>query len=174
MTFTQQPAGASIFAGGSFTLTAATTSPTPTTYQWFLNGSPVPGAQAAEYSRSGAAQTEGGVSFRHSRGTWSTLRLPVRTPGQFDVRVRLRAELPDVVVTVHLNGVKLEDLRPGPAWTELAFGIPAGALRPGFNELAFAHSRTPRRDEPEREGKDAAVAVESIVFRRLQVPDGPR
>lgn len=61
VTFTQQPAGASIFAGGSFTLTAATTSPTPTTYQWFLNGSPVAGAQAAEYSRTGAAQTEGGV-----------------------------------------------------------------------------------------------------------------
>lgn len=61
VTFTEQPVGSSIFAGGSFTLTAATTSPTPTTYQWFLNGSPVTGANAAEYSRTGAAQTEGGV-----------------------------------------------------------------------------------------------------------------
>jgi hypothetical protein len=120
------------------------------------------------------AQTEGGVSFRRSRGTWSTLRLPVRTPGVFDVRVRLRAELEGVVATVHLNGVKLEDLRPGPGWSEAAFGIPTGVLRPGFNELGFGYSRTPRRDEPEREGKDAAVAIESIVFRRLQVPDGPR
>ena len=70
--------------------------------------------------------------------------------------------------------MKLEELRPGPDWSEAAFGIPAGGLRPGFNELAFAYSRTPRRDEPGREGKDAAVAVESLVFRRLQVPDGPR
>lgn len=61
VTFTEQPVGASIFAGGSFTLTAATTSPTPTTYQWFLNGSPVTVANAASYSRTGAAQTEGGV-----------------------------------------------------------------------------------------------------------------
>lgn len=61
VTFTTQPSGASIFEGGSFTLTAATTSPTPTTYQWFLNGSPVAGANAVSYARTGAAQTEGGL-----------------------------------------------------------------------------------------------------------------
>ncbi len=61
VTFTTQPAGTSILAGQNFTLNAATTSPTPTTYQWLLNGNPVFGANDVAYARTGAAQIEGGV-----------------------------------------------------------------------------------------------------------------
>lgn len=61
VTFTTQPAGSSLIAGGTLTLNAAATSPTNIAYQWLLNGVPVSGATSASYSKTGVAVADAGV-----------------------------------------------------------------------------------------------------------------
>lgn len=61
VTFTIQPAGSSLIAGGTLTLNAAATSPTNIAYQWLLNGVPVSGATSASYSKTGVAVADAGV-----------------------------------------------------------------------------------------------------------------
>jgi autotransporter-associated beta strand protein len=48
--FVTQPAGASVPVGQTATFTAAAVGYLPITYQWFVNGAPVPGATNASYS----------------------------------------------------------------------------------------------------------------------------
>ena len=50
-TFINQPFSSTRTAGSNLNLSATVNSPTPTTYQWFLNGVAIPGATALAYSK---------------------------------------------------------------------------------------------------------------------------
>ena len=93
---------------------------------------------------------------------------PIRTPGDFAAVLRLRAERPDlpVSVKVEVNGVEVGETSAPAAWGEYAFTIPASALRSGLNDLALVYSASPRQDVPGYQGKDAAVAVDWLRLRR--------
>ncbi|HEX2748309.1 MAG TPA: immunoglobulin domain-containing protein, partial [Verrucomicrobiales bacterium] len=62
-TINTQPAGASLIAGGTLTLTSAATSPSAFTYQWYLNGVAIAGATSATYSVPSLTAAHGGVYF---------------------------------------------------------------------------------------------------------------
>jgi len=62
-TFTTQPTApvSAPTVGGTLTLSAAATSPTPTTYQWFLNGVALTGATATTYTRTPLTLADAGL-----------------------------------------------------------------------------------------------------------------
>ena len=62
-TFTTSPSApvSPLTAGGSLSLTAVVTSPTPATYQWFLNGQPISGATSLTYAKNPVGSTDGGL-----------------------------------------------------------------------------------------------------------------
>jgi hypothetical protein len=111
---------------------------------------------------------EGGTTFRRSKGRRSWLRIPIRTVGDFEAVLRLRAEQPQlpVRVRVEVNGVGVGETAAPPEWGEYTFAIPASALHPGLNDLALVYSASPRQDLPGYQGKDAAVAVDWLHLRR--------
>lgn len=61
--FTQQPAGVSITEGQPFTLTAAATSPTAMTFQWYRNGQPIEGATSLTYAVAVSVGADHGTYF---------------------------------------------------------------------------------------------------------------
>lgn len=117
-------------------------------------------------------QAEGETTYRRSKGRRSWLRVPIRTVGDFEGVLRLRAEQPDLPVTVavEINGVGVGETTAPPAWGEYAFAVPASALHPGLNDLALVYSASPRQDLPGYRGKDAAVAVDWVRLRRVSSP----
>jgi len=111
---------------------------------------------------------EDNVNYRLSRGTASRLRIPVRTPGDFRLELRIkraRMELP-VEVTVDWNGQTLGRIAPTAEWSVLAVTVRRDAVTPGFNDLDLGYSATPRRDLPGYRGKEAAVAVDWLRLER--------
>jgi len=119
-------------------------------------------------------QAEGETTFRRSKGRRSWLRLPIRTVGDFEATLRLRAEQPElpVSVRVEVNGEAVGETTAPPAWAEYTFAVPASALHPGLNDLALVFSASPRADLEGYRGKDAAVAVDWLRLRRTS--DRPR
>jgi hypothetical protein len=113
-------------------------------------------------------ETEGETTFRRSKGLRSWLHIPILTLGDFEATLRLRAEQPELPVTVSIevNGRPVGGTPAPPAWGEYAFTIPADALHPGVNDLALVYSASPRRDLSGYRGKDAAVAVDWLRLRR--------
>ena len=113
-------------------------------------------------------ESEGGVTFRRSRDRRSWLRVPIRTPGDFELRLRARSEMAPrpVRVALELNGHPLGEAEPGAEWTENTFAVPASAVRAGFNELALLYSATPREDIAGYHGKNAALAVDFVSLTR--------
>ena len=62
VTFTTQPvASTSRLVGEALTLTAASTSPTPISYQWYLNGAPVAGATTTTLNIAALTQAQAGL-----------------------------------------------------------------------------------------------------------------
>ena len=121
-------------------------------------------------------ENDGQQKFRRPRGRRASLRIPIRTVGDFDVTLRARqllAELP-VAVSLVVNGINLGDARLGPEWGEYKFDVPSNALHSGFNEVELRFSAAPRSDLPGYEGKNAAAAVDWLRFvRRGPSPDAP-
>lgn len=113
-------------------------------------------------------QREDGVSLRRSRGPASFLRVPIRTPAEYDAVVRLRPEVPDLPVrlTFEVNREPVGTADLGPGWSEYRFAVPARVLRPGLNDLGLVYSTTPRAARPEYRGRNAAVAVDWIALSR--------
>ncbi|HET9316205.1 MAG TPA: hypothetical protein VFQ51_11495 [Vicinamibacteria bacterium] len=118
---------------------------------------------------------EDGVGMRRSRGRKSWLRLPIRTPADFDAVLRARSEMGDlpVHVTVEVNGTVVATPDVGPGWSDYRFVVPQAALRPGFNEMSLACSTTPRDQDPAHQGRDAAIAVDVLKLERRETRDGP-
>lgn len=113
-------------------------------------------------------ETEGETTFRRSKGRRSWLRIPIRTVGDFEATLRLRAEQPELPVTVKIevNGQAVGETAAPPSWGDYALSIPASALRPGLNDVALVYSASPRADLPGYRGKDASVAVDFVRLRR--------
>ena len=109
-----------------------------------------------------------GVWFRRSRGWSSSLRIPVYTPGHFELRARARSLLPGrVAATLRVNGVELGESSAGPEWGEMRYDIPRSALRSGLNDFVFAYETTRRGLDPSQRGLNAALAFQELVFKRL-------
>lgn len=118
---------------------------------------------------------EGEVGLRRSRGRKSWLRLPIRTPADFDATLRARSEIPGqpVRVTIEVNGTVVATPELGPEWSDVRFLLPASVLRSGFNEMSLAYSTTPRERDPAHEGRDAAMAADVLKLERRETRDGP-
>jgi hypothetical protein len=87
------------------------------------------------------AQREGDRTWRRARGPRSVLRLPVRTPGTFQVRVEARAMSPEVRLRVRSGDRELFEGPLAEDWSEVALTLPAEALRPGINDFALEWTR---------------------------------
>ncbi|HEV7501773.1 MAG TPA: hypothetical protein VGQ33_17275, partial [Vicinamibacteria bacterium] len=112
-------------------------------------------------------QTEDGVTLRRSRGSGSWLRVPLRTPADCDVVVRVRSELGDVPlrVTLEVDREPVSSVAVSPAWSEYRFRVAGRLLRRGLNDLGLLYSTTPRAARPGEAGRNAAVAVDWIELR---------
>ena len=115
-----------------------------------------------------AAREKDGVAFRRSRGFYSTVRVPVYTPGSFRLVVKGRSVLPgrEVRVRLGVNGVPVGEESARPEWGELRYDIPATAVRSGFNTLIFEYDPTQRSLDPGHEGLNSAVAFQDLRFER--------
>ncbi len=120
-------------------------------------------------------QSEGDLRFRHSRGDHSALRVPIKTPACFLVSVRARSEMAGTPVTVALavNGAKVGEAQALLNWSDLEFDLAPDRLRSGLNEIILFYSTTPRAQRAEAGGRDNALSLASIRFRRLPGPPCP-
>jgi hypothetical protein len=100
----------------------------------------------------------------------SWLILPIRTPGDFDLTLRIRSELqqPPVRLSVELNGAVVGEASLGPQWQEPRFRIPADRVQPGLNALTLHYSPTPAEVIPGFRGRNAAVALEWVQLERRE------
>jgi len=114
-------------------------------------------------------QREDGVGFRYSNVRRSWLRVPILTPADFEVTLRIRAAFDQAPVSVGLEvgGERVGAEPLAREWRELTFRVPARLLEPGVNDLALAFSTTPAEVVPGFRGRNAAAAVDSVRFRRL-------
>ena len=115
-----------------------------------------------------SAREKEGIAFRRSRGFYSTVRVPIYTPGSFRLVVRGRSVLPDRDVGVELtvNETKVGEARAPRDWGELRYSIPVSAVRPGLNTLTFTYDATTRLLDPTHEGLNSAIAVQDLRFER--------
>jgi len=126
------------------------------------------------------AQVEGDApgapKVRESRGPRSRLRVPIRTPSDFEVVVRARAALAGLPVTVSLkvNGEIVGAIPLTAEWRETSLFVPAARWRAGFNEIDLVYSATPKESLAEYRGHNAAAVFEWIRFERRNLPPGPR
>ena len=80
----------------------------------------------------------------------------------------LRAKGVPVRLELQWNGVPVGESMLEPAWQEVRLSIPRAAVRPGINKLSLHYSPTPADVIPGFRGRNAAVALESIEFRRVE------
>jgi len=116
-------------------------------------------------------QTEDGAHwFRRSSVPRSWLILPIRTPGDFELTLRIRSELQEIPVrlTVELNGAVVGETQLGPAWQEPRFLVSEPQVEPGLNALTLHYSPTPAEVIPGFRGRNAAVALEWVQLERRQ------
>jgi hypothetical protein len=116
-------------------------------------------------------QTEDGERwFRRSNVPRSWLVLPIRTPGDYEVTLRIRSEMDahPVRLTVELNGAAVGDTLLAPDWQETRFRIPEQRVQPGLNSFALRYVPTPAEVTPGFQGRNAAVALEWVYFDRLE------
>jgi hypothetical protein len=112
------------------------------------------------------AETSGETTFRRSKGRRSWLRLPIRTPDEFELALRARSEMGEpVTAAIQWNGHALGQVALGEEWSEHRLRLPAEAVRSGFNDLALLWSTSPRAD-PGHRGKDSAAAVDWVALHR--------
>jgi hypothetical protein len=112
--------------------------------------------------------SEDGSRFRFSNGPRSWITVPILTPADFDVTIRIRAafDAAPVVVRLEAGGEVFGEARLTPEWSERTFLLPGRLLQPGMNDLALSYSVTPASVIPGFRGRNAAVAASWIRFAR--------
>jgi hypothetical protein len=112
-------------------------------------------------------QTDGCVEYRESRGRWSQLVIPVRTPGAFRVTLRCHATFHERPVRMRLsfNQTELGRFEPPASWGDLVAIVPAQAVQPGLNLLELDYSTTPRDSGFRR--RNSVLALDWLRFERL-------
>ncbi len=110
-----------------------------------------------------------GAPYVRSRGWRSSLEIDLLTRRDVGVRLICRrigrgrsARAGPVTVSVTLNGAPVGSFQPAAAPTEHRFGLPAAAIRPGSNLLAF---------EYRLQGSQAADPP-AIAWQRLEIEGG--
>jgi hypothetical protein len=128
------------------------------------------------YKPRAESDSPGAAKVRESRGPRSRLRVPIRTPSDFEVVVRARAALAELPVTVSLkvNGEIVGQIPLTAEWSEASVFVPAARWRAGFNEVDLVYSATPKDSLAEHRGHNAAAVFEWIRFERRNLPPGPR
>jgi hypothetical protein len=122
------------------------------------------------------ADREGDTAFRRCRGQKARLRVPIRTPGPFEVTLRARSEMgpAPLRVALEVNGERVGEEALTAAWSEADFAVPERLLRPGFNDFVLVFSATPREADPAHEGRNSPAAVDWVRLHRQQAREGPR
>jgi len=117
-------------------------------------------------------ESEGGMSFRRSRGRRSWLRVPIRVPGAFRAIVRARLEwfTRPVRFELSVNGTPVGRARLAEGWRDYHFRVPARLLRSGVNSFLFTYSRVPWQDDPQYQGRNAVMAMEYLKMERQDQP----
>jgi hypothetical protein len=119
-----------------------------------------------------APESEGEVSFRRVRGRRAWLRLPVRTPADRALVVRIRAEFDarePVEVALEWNGLRSPGQRLAREWVDLRFEVAGTAMRSGLNDVALVFSAAPRGTIEGFTGRNAPAAVASLRAERAGV-----
>jgi len=111
---------------------------------------------------------DAGTTCRFSNVPRSWIQVPIKTPGDFDVTLRIRAafDAAPVSLRVEAGGEPLGEEPLTLQWSEVKFNLPAGRVAPGINQLALSYSSTPAAVIPGFKGRNAAVAVDWIRFTR--------
>jgi hypothetical protein len=120
-------------------------------------------------------QSDGERWFRRSNVPRSWLLLPIRTPGDFVLTLRIRGELeePRVRLSAEMNGVALGETSLEPEWQESRFRVPRERVLSGINSLTLHYSPTPAEVVPGFRGRNAAVALEWVQLERVDQVDRP-
>ncbi|MBN8459583.1 MAG: hypothetical protein J0M04_17270 [Verrucomicrobia bacterium] len=100
--FTAQPASAaSLLTGGSLNLSATTSSPSPTTYQWFRNGVAIAGATATSFAKSNLTMADAGVYTLVATNAAGSV---TSTAALVTIRLNPANLAPDWPLTLTING----------------------------------------------------------------------
>jgi hypothetical protein len=113
-------------------------------------------------------EDEEGATVRRSRGPASTLRVPIYTAGDFDLRLRARSLLngPPLEVVLSVNGHRLGRGTASAEWTDLQYLVPASAVHRGLNTFVLEYDKTPRSLTGRRRGPDSAISLSGVSFER--------
>jgi len=121
-------------------------------------------------------ESSGGVGFRLSRGPRSVVTVPIRTPGTFRLTLRARRGVETLAASVspRINDARLEARELTPGFSEVSWEVAREVLQPGFNRIALVYSDLPRQGVPGFQGRNAAAAVDWLLFERVgPSPDLP-
>lgn len=112
------------------------------------------------------------ATYRFSNGPRSWIRVPIQTPGDFEVTLRIRAAFDAAPVSVRMRAGDdiLGEAPVAKQWSEVGFVLPAGDVAPGMNDLCLSYSTTPAAVIPGFQGRNAAVALDWVHFRRFSRP----
>ena len=100
--FTTSPAASSsIITGGSLSLTTVTSSPTPTSYQWFRNGVAIAGATSAGFSKSNISLADAGVYTLVATNAAGSV---TSSPALVTIRLNPANIAPDWPLNLTING----------------------------------------------------------------------
>jgi hypothetical protein len=119
------------------------------------------------------AESAGALNFRWSEGPESTLIIPLKEAAAYVMELRAAPFMaPDPspqIVAVWVNDELVDRIAVTAARPSYRLSIPAGLLRPGFNEIRFRYAWTasPASAGVSGDTRELAVRFETIVFTRV-------
>jgi outer membrane protein assembly factor BamB/subtilisin family serine protease len=176
-TITSQPTAQAVALGAPFTLSVAATSSSSISYQWNLNGAPIPGADGATYLVASAAASDGGsysVTVTDSGGSVTsspvtvTVSLPGGTPGRL-VNLSARANVGTggniLIAGFVIRGAGNKDVvlrGVGPTLGAAPFNVAGVLAAPQLTLISSATSQTIATDTSWGGGSSLAAAFSSV------------
>ena len=110
-------------------------------------------------------ESEGGITFRRSRGRRSRLVLPIAEPRDLwlELSARRLFDAPSLRIELALNGTVVGELSLESGWRDYRFAVPARLLKEGFNDVLLTYSKTPRQADPAARDRNTVLALHSIT-----------